>query len=270
MLFMIYILLLQLIFLSVIQSFILYCLFFLNFLLKQFVVWNVKSCLLLKSSFSVLYLTLSKWLFLSVNQSSLKRQSLLNSYSKGLKHAAVYGVNQFSILSPQQFKGDVKMMCWFYSMFLTLYHLQSGSDVRGTFKCVFLYNYPWLLITFLFFFPSRCLSPSSSRESAQVQVFPTQPLQSFSLSSEVRLEGSWSCWSYSQSEIGWCVQTGSDFSIVGGYGEWLGVFIVCVCVWRAVRRMLGVQRGRRHRGGASERRRKVWGAQRSAGDRLRV
>ncbi|XP_060783190.1 cathepsin O isoform X2 [Neoarius graeffei] len=37
-------------------------------------------------------------------QSSLKRQSLLNSYSKGLKHAAVYGVNQFSILSPQQFK----------------------------------------------------------------------------------------------------------------------------------------------------------------------
>lgn len=37
-------------------------------------------------------------------QYSVKRQTFLNSRSRGLKHAAVYGVNRFSVLSAQQFK----------------------------------------------------------------------------------------------------------------------------------------------------------------------
>ncbi|XP_058252375.1 cathepsin O [Hemibagrus wyckioides] len=37
-------------------------------------------------------------------QDSIKRQIFLNSHRKDLRHSAVYGVNQFSILSSQQFK----------------------------------------------------------------------------------------------------------------------------------------------------------------------
>ncbi|KAI5104774.1 cathepsin O isoform X1 [Silurus meridionalis] len=41
---------------------------------------------------------------LRMNSSSVKRQIFLKSHSEEVKHTAVYGVNQFSILSTQQFK----------------------------------------------------------------------------------------------------------------------------------------------------------------------
>ncbi|XP_034161669.2 cathepsin O [Pangasianodon hypophthalmus] len=60
---------------------------------------------LLNHLFNQSYYTEADYLQAWINlQYSLKRQTFLNSRSRDLKHAAVYGVNQFSVFSTQQFK----------------------------------------------------------------------------------------------------------------------------------------------------------------------
>ncbi|XP_053362089.1 cathepsin O [Clarias gariepinus] len=60
---------------------------------------------LLNQLFNRSYYTQADYLQAWINlQDSVKRQMFLNTHSKDVKHAAVYGVNQFSVLSTQQFK----------------------------------------------------------------------------------------------------------------------------------------------------------------------